>query len=93
MACIDIQERGATQTLPGGGTVTDIITHCYRATDGYLKITKMEPYSGDYLLSGEFRFNAECQTDGDVLEVTNGKFSNCRVCVSYGSDCHGNDVE
>jgi hypothetical protein len=93
MACIDIFERGATQTLPSGGTVTDIITHCYKATDGYLKITKMEPYAGDYLISGEFRFKGKCVTDGDVLEVTKGKFNNCRVCISYGSDCHGNEVE
>ena len=93
MACIDFREQGATTTLPSGGTVTDIITHCYKATDGYLKITKMEPYAGDYLISGEFRFKGKCVTDGDVLEVTKGKFNNCRVCISYGSDCHGNEVE
>lgn len=93
MACIDFSERGATQTLPSGGTVTEIITHCYKATQGYITITAMEKYNGDYLISGEFEFKGVCQRDGDVLEVRDGKFSDCRICVSEGRDCHGVEVK
>ena len=49
MACIDFHERGATTTLPSGGTVTDIIIHCYRATEGYIKITKINRIIINYI--------------------------------------------
>ena len=93
MACIDFREQGATTTLPSGGTVTDIITHCYRATEGTFRITKMETYGSDHLISGEFQFKAKCGAHGDTLEVKSGKFSNCRIHISYGTDCNGNKVE
>ena len=87
-ACIDIRERGDSQTLPGGGTVTEIITHCYRAIDGYIKFTKIEEYGSDYLFSGEFSFKGQCANDKDIVEVRNGKFTACRVCVSVDGKCH-----
>ena len=93
MACVDIRESGATQTLPSGGTVTTIITHCYRATEGSLKITRIETYGDYYLISGEFKFTGKCTTDGDIVTVSSGKFSDCKVHISYGTDCHWYLVE
>ena len=93
MACIDFHERGATTTLPSGGTVTDIIIHCYRATEGYIKITKINTYASNHLISGEFEFKGKCQDHGDTIEVSSGKFSDCQIHISYGTDCHGGKVE
>ena len=83
MVCFDFFEQGVTTTLPSGGTVTDIITHCYRATEGTFRITKMEHYGADYLISGEFKFEGKCTKDGDTVDVSRGKFKDCRVRVSY----------
>ncbi len=85
-ACVDFQERGATTTLPSGTTVTDIITLCYRAVDGYIIFTNREEYGEDYLLSGEFEFTGRT-TDGDELEVRKGKFTDCRVCFATEAGC------
>lgn len=85
-ACVDFQERGATTTLPSGTTVTDIITLCYRAVDGYIIFTNREEYGEDYLLSGEFEFTGRT-TDGDELEVRKGRFTDCRVCFATEAGC------
>ena len=85
-ACVDFQERGATTTLPSGTTVTDIITLCYRAVDGYIIFTSREEYGEDYLLSGEFEFRGRT-TDGDEIEVRQGKFANCRICFATETEC------
>ena len=85
-ACVDFQERGATTTLPSGTTVTDIITLCYRAIDGYIIFTSREEYGEDYLLSGEFEFTGRTK-DGDELEVRKGKFTDCRVCFATDEGC------
>lgn len=86
-ACIDFSERGATTTLPSGTTVTEIITYCYRAVDGYIIFTQREPYgTDDYLCSGEFRFTGRTE-QGDELEVSRGKFSNCRICFTTEEGC------
>lgn len=84
-ACVDFQERGATTTLPSGTTVTDIITLCYRAVDGYIIFTNREEYGEDYLLSGEFEFTGRTK-DGDELEVRKGKFTDCRVCFATNTE-------
>lgn len=86
-ACIDFQERGATTTLPSGATVTDIVTYCYKATDGYIIFTKREEYMNDYVMSGEFEFTGRTK-DGDEIEVRKGKFSNCRVCFRQDEGCN-----
>ena len=89
-AAVSFREQGATQTLPSGGTVTDIITYTYDATEGYILFTEMERYSEDsYLLSGEFSFKG-VDSDGDELEVSNGKFADCCIHVSHGDRCDGN---
>jgi hypothetical protein len=80
-ACVDFQEYGKTETLPSGTTVTDILTYCYRAIDGYIVFNSIEVYGGDCLISGEFEFTGMSE-EGDQLELRNGKFKDCRVSVS-----------
>lgn len=88
---VNFSETGATQTLPSGTTVTEIINYSYDAKDGYILFTDMEEYSGgSYLMSGEFSFRG-VNSDGDELVVRNGKFENCRVHVSYGDECDGRE--
>lgn len=84
-ACIDFTERGATETLPSGTTVTEMLTYCYRAADGYIIFTSREEYLGDYTLSGEFAFTG-VSDEGDILEVQEGKFTNCRVCFATNTE-------
>lgn len=90
MASIEFSEKGPSRPLPGGGTVTDIITHRYSAIDGYLIISSMEEYNDDFLISGEFSFRGRCDELDDIVEVRDGKFKDCRVCVSYGKGCNYN---
>lgn len=85
-ACIDFQERGGTTTLPSGTTVTDIITHCYRAVDGYIIFTRCEVCGDERLCSGEFEFTG-CTDEGDRLEVRKGKFADCRICFATEAGC------
>ena len=70
--------------------MTDIITHRYSAIDGYLIISSMEEYNDDFLISGEFSFRGRCDELDDIVEVRDGKFKDCRVCVSYGKGCNYN---
>ena len=87
-ACIEFKERGETETLPSGGTVTDIITYRYNAVSGHIIFTDREPYGDDYLFSGEFEFVGRTK-DGDEIEVRRGKFSDCRICFCYDVGCNG----
>ncbi|MBO5716891.1 MAG: hypothetical protein J6R50_02070 [Alistipes sp.] len=92
MACLEFSERGATKPLPGGGSVTEYITRCYKALDGYVIFTRAEEYGSDYKFSGEFSFTGWCEELGDTVEVRNGKFEDCRICVSIGQDCNSDKV-
>ena len=85
-ASITFSERGESYTMPNGTVVTDIIHHTYYATDGYLIFTEQSEYSGDYILSGEFRFKGVSE-DGDEIYVERGTFANCRIHKSHGADC------
>ena len=87
-ACISFKERGATTPLPGGGTVTDIVTHSYHAIDGWIIFHEQEPYgSSSYLFSGEFSFRGRSD-EGDTIEVRKGTFTDCRVCWQGGKGCN-----
>lgn len=87
-ASITFRERGMTYPLPSGTTVTEYITHEYKAKDGYIIFTKQEEYGDGYLLSGEFKFRGVCE-DGDEISVENGTFRDCRVHESHGDSCEG----
>ena len=87
-ACISFKERGATTPLPGGGTVTDIVTHSYHAIDGWIIFHEQEPYgSSSYLFSGEFSFRGRSD-EGDTIELRKGTFTDCRVCWRGGKGCN-----
>lgn len=87
-ACISFSERGATTPLPGGGTVTDIVTHSYHAIDGWIIFREQEPYgSSGYLFSGEFSFRGRSE-QGDTIELRKGTFTDCRVCWQGGKGCN-----
>ena len=87
-ACISFKERGATTPLPGGGTVTDIVTHSYHAIDGWIIFHEQEPYgSSSFLFSGEFSFRGRSD-EGDTIELRKGTFTDCRVCWRGGKGCN-----
>jgi hypothetical protein len=87
-ACISFREQGASIPLPGGGTVTDIVTHSYHAIDGWIIFREQEPYgSSDCLFSGEFSFRGRSEQD-DTIELRKGTFTDCRVCWRGGKGCN-----
>lgn len=87
-ACISFREQGASTPLPGGGTVTDIVTHSYHAIDGWIIFREQEPYgSSDCLFSGEFSFRGRSEQD-DTIELRKGTFTDCRVCWRGGKGCN-----
>lgn len=87
-ACISFSEQGASTPLPGGGTVTDIVTHSYHAIDGWIIFREQEPYGDSgYLFSGEFSFRGRSE-QGDTIELRKGTFTNCRVCWRGGKGCN-----
>ena len=82
-ARIEFLEYGQKRPLDGGGYISEGVIYSYKATDGYITFTDMERYGDDYLLDGEFSFVALGE-GGDKIEVRNGRFSDCRVGLSYG---------
>lgn len=86
-ARIEFLEYGEQRPIDGGGYVSEGKTYSYEAVDGYILFTAMEQYGDDYLLGGEFRFKGRSES-GDEIEVKSGKFSDCRVCLSYGESCY-----
>lgn len=92
MACVEFYDRGATKPLPGVGSVTEYVTRCYKAIDGYIKFTRAEEYGSDYKFSGEFSFCGRCEEFDDSIEVRNGTFENCRICVALGDGCNSDKV-
>ena len=92
MASVEFSDKGVTKPLPGGGTVTEYVTRCYKAVDGYIKFTRAEEYGDDYKFSGEFSFCGRCEEFDDSIEVRNGTFENCRICVALGDGCNSDKV-
>ncbi len=92
MACIDFYDQATTKPLPGGGSVTEYAPRRYKAIDGYIKFTRAEEYGDDYKFSGEFSFSGRCEEFDDSIEVRNGEFENCRICVALGEGCNSDKV-
>lgn len=86
-ARIEFLEYGEKRPIDGGGYVSDGTIYSYKAVDGYILFTSMEEYGDDYLLGGEFSFTGRSES-GDRIEVKRGKFSDCRVCFSFGESCY-----
>lgn len=57
-----------------GGESYDVMTMWYNATEGWIKINKINKKKG--LISGSFEFTAVCDdpSNGDVIEITKGVF-------------------
>lgn len=86
-ARIEFLEYGEKRPIDGGGYISNGTIYSYKAVDGYILFTSMEEYGDDYLLGGEFSFKGRNES-GDEIEVKSGKFSGCRVCLSYGESCY-----
>lgn len=69
-----------------GGSTYQLKTMWYNASDGWIKISKMNKNKG--LISGSFEFNAVCDdpSNGEVIEITKGTFKDITYIVVSGFD-------
>lgn len=59
------------------------VTTTYNAVNGWIVFNEKRVYSGGFLFSGEFRFEAKT-AEGESVVVGDGQFTNCRIC--WGDD-------